>query len=91
MAQRASLECISGGSSRAESRNGTPGREVFSTGLDGMLDMDLAALAELAAGYQRDFQAASMETWLSGVQETASLHGRLLGSLGSHRGTPSAL
>ena len=48
--QRASLECISGGASRAESRNGTPGRETLATGLDEMLDVDLAAFAERAVG-----------------------------------------
>ena len=47
--QRASLECISGGASRAESRNGTPGRETLATGLDEMLVVDLAAFAERAA------------------------------------------
>ena len=62
------------------------GREVLATGLDGMLDVDLAALAELAGEYQRDFQAATMETWLSRVQETAPLHERLLGSLSQSLG-----
>ena len=79
--QRACLECICGGASRALSRNGTPGRAVLATGLDGMLNVDLATLAELAVGYQRGLRAASMETWLSRVQETAPLHERLLGSL----------
>ena len=86
MTQLASLECISGGASRAESRNGTPGCETLATGLDEMLDVDLAASAERAVGNQRDFQAAALETWLSRVPEIAPLRRRLVCSLGQSPG-----
>ena len=40
--------------------------------------MDIAAFAELAVGYQRDFLAAATMTWLGRVPETAPLHRRLV-------------
>ena len=51
------------------------------------MDVDLAALAELAKGYQYDFQAAGMETWLGRVPEIAPLHRRLVSSLGQSPGS----
>ena len=76
-----SLEFVGGGASRAVSRDGAPGRKTIATGLDEILSVDLAAFAEPAVRYQRDFLAAASMTWLSKVPETAPLHRRLLGSL----------